>query len=619
MTRLSSLLRNDAVIGCGIALAAFLVYLRTLSPTVGFMDSGELAAAQHGLGIAHPTGYPLFTMLGRAFLLLPFEGRVIWKLNLMTALVAALAVAAFYRLILFVLAGSFAAAGTASGKDRVAAGAAALALAFSVVFWADAVLLEVYSLHLLFLAVVTLLFLRSLGEPGEARPWMLFAFVLGLSFTNHMMTVLLAPAFLYLHFATFRFGKASWRRIAVAAPPFLLGLTPYLYLPIRAAARPLMNWGDPSTWDAFWRHVSGAQFRFFLFPSTESALEKLSAFLPDLARSFGYAPLLPAAVGMWAMGKSRPRLLVFSILLFAAGAAYPVSYGFEDPDFALNAYPPVALWIAFGIRFAINAVKGRARGASFRVAAMAATLSFAFPLSLNWRGADASRDHAYEDFARNVLASLDTGAIVLTRAFGALTSPTLYLQAVEGVRPDVVVIQADLLMTAWYPAHLDTRDSSVVAASRAEFAALGSAIRNGAPENLVHNLYGRVVFESIIRNNRATRAVHATADLNPGVLGGVQWGMMHRFFPESTMREGPPPFDDPEPRFRPIPRRDTRNRVIRSHYAALFANHAVRLLNAGDSTGAIERFRIAAALEPERPALAARLRELEAARSASVR
>jgi hypothetical protein len=168
-------------------------------------------------------------------------------------------------------------------------------------------------------------------------------------------------------------------------------------------------------------------------------------------------------------------------------------------------------------------------------------------------------------------------------------------------------------MLPWYPAHLDARDTSIVAGARAEFEALGGAIRSGAPERLLYGLYGRLAIEAVIRN-KETRAVHATVDMNPGRFGGVPWGMMHRFFPDSVASRGVPPFDDPEPRFRPIERPDARNLFIRSHYAALLANHAVRRLNAGDSAGAIARFRTAARLNPERPEIAARLRELESTR-----
>lgn len=73
-------------VGIGAAIAAFLVYARTLLPSVGYNDSGELAAAAHVLGNSHPTGYPLFSLLEMAFSLLPLGGTVIWRMNLLSAL-----------------------------------------------------------------------------------------------------------------------------------------------------------------------------------------------------------------------------------------------------------------------------------------------------------------------------------------------------------------------------------------------------------------------------------------------------------------------------------------------------------------------------------------------------
>ena len=57
-------------------------YLSTLAPDVTFTDSGELAAVAATLGVAHPTGYPLFTLLGHLWTLLPLPGTVIYRMNL---------------------------------------------------------------------------------------------------------------------------------------------------------------------------------------------------------------------------------------------------------------------------------------------------------------------------------------------------------------------------------------------------------------------------------------------------------------------------------------------------------------------------------------------------------
>src|SRR5437667_87566 len=93
--------RLEYVVGTSLAVIALAMYVRTLCPTVNFIDSGELATDLYTLGIAHPTGYPFFTLVGYAFSHLPLGLRVIYQLNLMAALFCAAGVFFFFRFILF--------------------------------------------------------------------------------------------------------------------------------------------------------------------------------------------------------------------------------------------------------------------------------------------------------------------------------------------------------------------------------------------------------------------------------------------------------------------------------------------------------------------------------------
>jgi uncharacterized oligopeptide transporter (OPT) family protein len=173
------------------AIIAFSVYLATLAPTVWFIDSGELAAVASTLGIAHPTGYPLFTIIGHIFTLLPFSDSEIYKLNIMSAFFCALGVFVFFLLIRYLISNSeqtFPAgksiqdkgkkntggknqpAKTSSKKSNEipdiiaygAAGFAALVLAFSKTFWGQANSVEVYPIHIFFVITLMFVFLKAL-------------------------------------------------------------------------------------------------------------------------------------------------------------------------------------------------------------------------------------------------------------------------------------------------------------------------------------------------------------------------------------------------------------------------------------------------------------------------
>ena len=136
-------------------LAVLAVYLRTLAPTVVGGDSGELIAVAATLGVAHPPGYPLYTLLAHAFTWLPFGG-VALRVNLLSAVCGALAAALVCRAVR-----------RATGEPWggvLAAGA----LAFSPLVWPYAVTAEVFPLNDLFVAALALCVVE-VERAGAAR------------------------------------------------------------------------------------------------------------------------------------------------------------------------------------------------------------------------------------------------------------------------------------------------------------------------------------------------------------------------------------------------------------------------------------------------------------------
>ncbi|MFB0545727.1 MAG: DUF2723 domain-containing protein, partial [Anaerolineae bacterium] len=126
--------KGDALLTLILFGLSLVLYLRTLAPSVAaiFDDSLEFQLVCYELGIAHPTGYPLYTLLGKLFTLIPL-GDVAYRVNLMSAFFAALTVA-----LLYLVARKIA--------SRPPAVLAALSLAFSPVFWSQAIIAEVYTL-----------------------------------------------------------------------------------------------------------------------------------------------------------------------------------------------------------------------------------------------------------------------------------------------------------------------------------------------------------------------------------------------------------------------------------------------------------------------------------------
>ena len=137
-----------------ISCSALVVYIQTLSPTIDFIDSGELAAVTYTLGIAHPTGYPLFTLVGHIFSHLPLGLRVIYQMNLMSAIFCAGGIFIFFHLLVFVMreigGQKFARAEQAKSNFKreiwfvfLPSIVGAATLAFSQTYWSQALSVEV--------------------------------------------------------------------------------------------------------------------------------------------------------------------------------------------------------------------------------------------------------------------------------------------------------------------------------------------------------------------------------------------------------------------------------------------------------------------------------------------
>lgn len=481
------------LIAAGVVfLVSFIVYLVTMDPAVGYIDSGELATVCATLGIAHPTGYPLFTLLGWVFSNLPIADTVIMRLNIMGALFTAIGAANVVLLTreiaLYwvhwkkpVFKNGYA---TKKNEDEVKDGGVATltglvagsAAAFALTWWQQGTSVEVYSLHILLLPLVIHYFLRMLrtdSATAVGKNSVVFAVLLGLAFTNHLTSIVLAPGFLYLYFVTYGLNASSFRKIAKLAVPFTLTLLIYLYLPIRASSDPILNWGDPSDWSSFIKHVTGGQYKIWMFTGNNSG-EQLGWFFRDFLTNeyntiFGFFSLMVGigALILNARGLTK-RILWFTLILFSSSVFYAVNYDIHDigPYFLL-AYLVAAVWLALGV----NYLAFRDDHPSKRRLALAtfAGMVCIWQIVVQYKQADESSNYLVEDYTRNLLTNLPKNAVIFSTQWDFWVSSALYYQLVEGIRPDVLVIDKHLIRDRpWYFDHLKQRAPEVMAQVKAE-------------------------------------------------------------------------------------------------------------------------------------------------------
>ena len=482
MRKIKQLVRHENLIAGAVFVIAFSIYHTTMCPTVSFTDSGELATVATTLGIAHPTGYPLWTLIGRLSVMVPFGSQEIVRLNMLAGIITALAVVFFFRLVLILYRSPMTfrfkrekSRDDSSGIELFAAFVTALTVGFSSTIWSQSVEIEVYALHVLLVAIATTLFVSGIEDqlvnPHEfSRRLFMFSFVLGLSFANHMTTVLLAPGFLYLYFVSLGFNRRSWQLVIALMPFFFVGLTSYIYLPIRSASGTLLDWGHPVTMERFWWHVTGKQYQTWMFSGWNVVSKQLHYFLTNFPNEFHWLVVVFIVVGLIETFNQSKRLLVFLMLLFGTCLAYSVNFDIHeiDPYFMLT-YLACGCLVGLAVKRVIGLSWSRKPKLSIAVVTVL-LLSLPVVQVLNNRSdVDQSENYKARNFVQSVFSQLEPNAVVFSSLWDYFISPSYYYQKVRKERPDVILIDAELLQNrTWYFIQLEREHPGLLSGSRDE-------------------------------------------------------------------------------------------------------------------------------------------------------
>ena len=503
--------RTPYVAAAVVGLAVLTLYLLTLAPTTAMWDAGEYMAAAYGLGLPHPPGNPLFVLLGRFFSIIPIAPTVAQRINVLAALSSAVA-AALWFLIAYRVLGAW----IAGRWQRIAGASLAAAIgatAFTV--WHQSVVNEkVYTVALAGLALISWLTVRWLDKPegrGADRTLILIAYLLGLGYANHMAGMLAAPAVAIAVLSRQPRILLRWQLVALAALAMVLGLTPFITQPVRAAMHPMMNTGEPTgcvdglavdctlsatTLERFRSNANREQYpkisianrqapivaqagMYWLYfrwqwlggPQGNATLQQIVALVfLGLGLAGGYAHWRYHRQSFWYFG---PLMLTLTLgliyyLNFKLGysQALLMDLPFDgrttevrDRDyFYLWSFSAWGVWAALGLTWIWRALaggaemesSGNARAVNRRWLLAAPVLLIALlPFATNARTASRAGDTFTRDWAVDMLNSVEPYGIIITNGDND-TFPLWYAQDVEGVRRDVTVAVTSLLGTDWY-------------------------------------------------------------------------------------------------------------------------------------------------------------------------
>jgi transmembrane protein TMEM260 (protein O-mannosyltransferase) len=570
-----------------VALAVLAGYLLTLAPTVTFWDAGEFIAAARTLGIPHPPGTPLFVMIAHVWAMLVPVGEYAVRTNLLSALLSAAGAGGFFLTVHATLDG------LEPRRRMLVAAAAAVCGAFTFTNWQNSNETEVYAVATFTIGAMAwsaMCWRRRRGEPNASRLLLLVVYLAGISIGNHLLALLAGPAIVAFLVATLRrepaadaaIRRAEWGEAAVVAGVWALligtglgstalvivgalcfaaaaayaarggaggfalaslaiaavGVTPYLYLYLRAAQHPAINEAAPSTFDALLAVIRRAQYpprTPWDDPTLPSgvanpgrSLRLFGVQLGDYlvwfdwqwARSLGGMPgPLPArtlvtlgftALGLRGLFAQRRRdpagwwLLFMLWLVTGLGLVVYMNFrpGYarwfdlwprgadhevrERDYFFVVSFVVWGLWAGIGLGELASRLEARL-GAAAR-AAPAVLLLVLVPVGLNWKaasrrgGADA---RLAADFAYDLLNSAPPHAVLFTYGDND-TFPLWWAQEVAGIRRDVTVVCLALANTDWYMRQL--RDARPGLLDTAALPAVWRKRIGPAPSGPIHTM-----------------------------------------------------------------------------------------------------------------------------------
>ena len=436
---------TDSLALAAAVLGPLAVYVLTLSSGVALEDDGLFLMAGSHLGIAHPPGYPIYTLILHLFMQLPF-GTPAFLGHLSSTVLGALACGGVYlcaRLL---------------GAAVLPALAAAWLFGVSEHVWSQSIIAEVYALNSLFFFSVYALLLYGLRSKQRLWALIMAAALYGMSLANHWPLMILAAPGLFLLILPAR--KTMFRRLPMLSGVTALGAAvPYVWMFLRAQQNPKISfYGSVNSLGDLWYHISRKGYSHFYgsAPKWEDNLEFLRWFGGEIMWQLTLPAFFLAILGLAVLLRRRQLaeagsgLAVFLgqslILIVLTNFSFNyIQIGIFRP-YSLVCYGLLAIWSAVGFQVLMDYLDPRlhldhARKRILHVA-LAAVLSLAmvaFSVQKNWWKNDRSTSDFTKEYAEMMFGYMGPDAIMLV-SNDVETGVLGYYHFVENRRPDITLM-----------------------------------------------------------------------------------------------------------------------------------------------------------------------------------
>jgi tetratricopeptide (TPR) repeat protein len=440
-----------------LALILWQVILRAENPSIMMDDSGETAASAFTLGIPHPPGYPLYNLMGRLATLLPI-GTIAFRLNLLSEFFTCLSL--FFildtcrRLFTTIFAETISLISPIGIKFCMAATAISLVFCQSVFGQSLSAKGGIYTLTLFILSV----FIWECTGPIRLKSvyWVLFLWAVGLG--NHWETQVLWVPFLWFWFS--KIIKVRWnlKIFSTAATFVVLGLSTYLYLPLRAHLNPFINWENPENLTAFLRSVLRKPYTTneeFHIQNLDSLINQIKELITVLFWHWWPGFVLLALIGMYTLFKYNKNLLYLFLLAYGVPTTTIIvvlnankTLLFDVDDFLVSTQGILAVCGFIGLVTIVSYLSKHVTNKAHFL------IPFTFLIvSIGWgyhvfEKQDKSHYLLTIDFGVNILKEIPRGATLFEEGDQAFM-PLYYIKNVLGLREDVKTIPVFTLLADW--------------------------------------------------------------------------------------------------------------------------------------------------------------------------
>ncbi|OGF46612.1 MAG: hypothetical protein A2452_11395 [Candidatus Firestonebacteria bacterium RIFOXYC2_FULL_39_67] len=398
------------------------------------------------MGIAHPPGYPLYNLLGNFFIHIMPCSTIAFRVNLFSAFFASLASGLIFQTIKRLT------------KSSIISLTTALFFAFSPLIWKYAVLAEVFALNSFFAALLCYIAVRWEEETSQSK-FLLFVFIFGAALAHHQTMLFVFPAAVFLFFTQIKKPK-SWVPAIIL---FITGLAFYLYLPLRAAAAPEINWFNPQTWEGFKKIVLRTIYGSPALNLSQLSYFNNSPFYHYLKELFYGFFILGAFIGLLGFYRQiRKGLWFFFIAFFFTGPVFILFTKYDNNPIYFNIisrfYPLSFIFLAAGIGTGLHSLS---QYLSKKALLLLPLLSL-LPLLFNYSRCDLSKNLFLDNFCKAALYSSGEKQAILVVTGDSTIMGFDYLQMVEQKKRETKIFSLEKLSHKWYVDQLKITNPSII-------------------------------------------------------------------------------------------------------------------------------------------------------------